>query len=323
MARTIVGVLRGGTSSEYPLSLKTGAAMLSALPDDRYDARDIFIDKTGLWHLRGTPVDASRALSQIDVVLNALHGGVGEDGTVQRIFERAGVAYAGADPSSAALSLNKIRAHEILQRAGVRMPRAISFSLENDLNTGEMTQAVFSQFGPPYVVKPPSDGGSSGIRVAKALLDLSDAIGDVLDAYGAVLIEEYIRGYEASVGIVENFRNEDLYALPPAHVALPEDLSFMSPRAHEEGLLRHTVPSNFSHAEKQALTEIARAAHRALGMNHFSRSDIILTPYGPVLLEVNAHPGLYAGASFPHMLEAVGSSVREFLEHAIHLAKSR
>ena len=77
MARMSVGVLRGGTSSEYDLSLKTGAAMLAALPETLYDTRDIFIDKQGYWHLRGMPVDAARALSQIDVVLNALHGGVG------------------------------------------------------------------------------------------------------------------------------------------------------------------------------------------------------------------------------------------------------
>lgn len=322
MARTIVGVLRGGTSNEYPLSLKTGAAMLAALPEDRYDTRDIFIDRSGLWHLRGTPIDAARVLSQIDVVLNALHGGVGEDGTVQRILERAGTPYAGARAGSAALSLNKIRAREILRKAGVRMPRAVSFSLENNLNTAEMASAVFSQFGPPYVVKPPTDGSSRGIRLAKALLDLSDAIGDVLDAYGAVLVEEYIRGQEANVGVIEKFRNEDLYTLPPAHVVLPSGMSFMQPHVYDEDLLRHVVPSPFSHSEKDALAEMARAAHKALGMNHFSRVDIILTPRGPVLLEVDAIPQLHAGASFPYMLEAVGSSVREFLEHAIHLARS-
>src|SRR3989338_4458579 len=85
MARTSVGILRGGTSSEYDLSLRSGAAMLAALHESQFDARDIFIDKRGYWHLRGAPVDAARALAQIDVALNALHGGVGEDGTVQRI----------------------------------------------------------------------------------------------------------------------------------------------------------------------------------------------------------------------------------------------
>src|SRR3990167_8630580 len=218
MARLSIGILRGGTSSEYGLSLKTGAAMLAALPEERYDARDIFVDRRGYWHLRGAPVDAARALSQIDVVLNALHGGVGEDGTVQRILERAGVPYAGARAQAAGLSLNKIRAREALQQAGVRMPRAVSFTLNNPLSTGEMSHLVFSQFGPPYVIKPPQEGASMGIRYATTLLELPDLLGDVLDAYGAALVEEFIRGEEASVGIIEDFRGEELYVLPPAHV---------------------------------------------------------------------------------------------------------
>jgi D-alanine-D-alanine ligase len=322
MARTSVGILRGGTSSEYNLSLKTGAAMLAALPEDRYDTRDIFIDKRGYWHLRGTPVDAMRALSQVDVVLNALHGGVGEDGTVQRILERAGVPYAGARAPASGYSLNKIRAREILQKAGVRMPRGVSFTINNELTTGDMARAVFEQFGPPYVVKPASEGAATGILLAMTLPALPDVLGDVLDAYGAAIVEEYIRGQEASVGIIEDFRGEELYALPPARVVLPEGMKFMAPSAHEEGNLTHIVPSNFSQSQKQALADIARQAHRALGLSHFSRADIIITPRAAYLLEVNAIPGLYQGASFPPMLEAVGSSVREFLEHAIQLARS-
>ena len=320
MARTSVGILRGGTGSEYELSLKTGAAMLAALPESHYDTRDIFIDKRGYWHLRGMPVDPARALSQVDVVLNALHGGVGEDGTVQRILERAGVPYAGARSPAAALSLNKIRAREVLQQAGIRMPRAVSFSLKNALTTADMSQLVFSQFGPPYVVKPPQEGASNGIRLAETLLDLPDVIGDVLDAYGAALVEEYIRGEEASVGLIEDFRGEELYALPPAHVVVPAGARHLHFAHHQEGNLRHNVPSNFTHAEKQAIADLARAAHRALGLSHFSRADIIRTPRTAYLLEVNAIPGLYPGASFRPMLESVGSSVSEFLAHAIKLA---
>ena len=320
MARTSVGILRGGTSSEYGLSLKTGAAMLAALPEERYDARDIFVDRRGYWHLRGAPVDAARALSQIDVVLNALHGGVGEDGTVQRILERAGVPYAGARPQAASLSLNKIRAREALQQAGIRMPRAVSFTLNNALSTGEMSHLVFSQFGPPYVIKPPQEGASMGIRYATTLLELPDLLGDVLDAYGAALVEEFIRGEETSVGIIEDFRGEELYVLPPAHVVVPDGASFQEFAHHQEGSLRHNVPSNFTQAQKQAIADLARAAHRALGLSHFSRADMILTPRTVYLLEVNAIPGLYPGASFPPMLESVGSSVPEFLQHAIKLA---
>ena len=315
----IVGVLRGGTSGEYNLSLKTGAAMMQALPEERYDVRDILIDKSGLWHLRGSPATPVRALAQVDVVLNALHGGVGEDGTVQRVIEQIGVPYAGARPQAAGLSLNKIRAREILRQANIRIPRGVSFSPRNDLNTAEMAQLAFSQFGPPYIVKPVSEGAGRGVRVAASIIELPDAIGDVLDAFGSALVEEYVRGREASVGVIDNFRNEELYVLPPAHVE--REGMFLGLEPHESGLPRHSVPSPFSYTQKLTLADTARRAHRALGMSHFSRADLIVTPTAVYLLEVNAIPGLYPGATFPSMLEAVGSSVTEFLEHAIHLAK--
>src|SRR3989344_9302126 len=96
MAKTIVGVLRGGASSGYNLSLKTGTAIIDNLAPERYEPRDIFIDKKGGWNLRGRPMSPMRALAQVDVVLNALHGGTVEDGTVGRILQIAGITYAGS-----------------------------------------------------------------------------------------------------------------------------------------------------------------------------------------------------------------------------------
>lgn len=321
MSRTIVGVLRGGTSGEYNLSLKTGGAMLAALPDDKYDARDIFVDKSGTWNVRGMPMQPARALSQIDVVLNALHGGAGEDGTVQRILDRAGVSYAGADALGSSVSLNKARAREVLRAAGVRVPLGATFSAQDELTTGEMARQVFSQFGPPYVVKPTMGGASIGLKLAMTLHELADVLGDILNAYGAALVEEYVRGQEVSVGVIENFRSEDLYALPPGHVVLPEGHKHVTYEHHDGALLKHVVPSNFTQAEKRVLMNAAKSAHQALGLKDFSRADLILTPRTVYLLEVNTVPGLYAGASLPPMLESVGSSTREFLEHAIKLAR--
>ncbi len=321
MTRTIVGVIRGGTSSEYNLSLKTGAAMMQALPEEKYEVRDILIDRSGMWHLRGAPSTPVRAITQVDVILNALHGGVGEDGTVQRILERSGTPYAGSRPLGSLLSHNKIRSRELLKRAGVRMPQALSFNIESSLDTGAMARAVFEQFGPPYLVKPPAEGAGSGIQIAASIVDLPQVLGDIIDAYGAALVEEYIRGEEASVGIIEGYRNEDLYALPPAHVL--HDLPFLNLDAHHSGSLKHSVPSPFSYPQKLSLADIAKRAHQALQLAHFSRADLMVTPRAIYLLEINAVPGLYPGASFPHMLTSVGSSVSEFLEHAIHLARNR
>jgi D-alanine-D-alanine ligase len=331
MVRTIVGVLRGGTSSEYDLSLKTGAAILAGLNEERYDTRDIFIDKRGIWHLRGMPVSSTRALQQVDIVLNALHGGMGEDGTIQRFLDANGISYAGSNAIGASASLNKIRTHEILADQGVRMPPFIAFSIEDKMTTAQMARAVFSAFGPPYIVKPPHEGASAGIRIAESLPNLPDIIGDVLDSYGAALVEQFIRGDHISVGVIEDFRNEKLYILPPAMQIIPRGSRIIEDSHHRNNTIQQQVPSQMSYEEKQQVAAIARHAHQGLGMGHFSRSDFIRIPPGTnkisplpsrfYLLEVNAIPGLYEGASFPLMLESVGSSVPEFLEHAVRLAR--
>ncbi len=321
MARTIVGVLRGGTSSEYDLSLKTGAAILNALPEEQYDTRDILIDKSGLWHSRGMPVDPARALQQIDIVVSGLHGGIGEDGTVQRILDRLGVPYAGSAPLPSALSLNKVRATEVLRHAGLRMPRSASFVARSSMDTGEMARLVFSEFGPPYIVKPPLEGASNGILIAASVVDLPQVLADVLDTFGAAIVEEYLVGEDATVGIIEDFRNEEVYALPPVHIVVPDNAEILHFAHHMQGGHHHLVPSDFSMKHKKELISMAKHAHRALGLSDFSRSDFIVTNRGPYLLEVNSLPGLHEHASFPKMLESVGSSVKGFLEHAVGLAK--
>jgi len=320
MTRTTVGVLRGGTSNEYEHSLKSGAALMNALPEERYDVRDIFVDKAGMWHRRGTPTDPARALAQIDAVLNVIHGGVGEDGSVQRILERAGVSYAGSRPLASAMAHNKRRTREALQQVGIAMPRGVSFSLGADMTTADMARAVFDTFGPPYVLKPVAESGGHGIRIAETIIDLPDAIGDLLDVFGNILVEEFIRGREASVELVEGFRGEDLYALPPMHIELPDTARVFD--APVRGSFRFDGPGNLAHSEKEALMSIARAAHKALALSHFSRADIMLTSRGvPYLLEVNTTPKLHEHAALPHLLQYVGSSVREFAEHLVVLAR--
>jgi D-alanine-D-alanine ligase len=319
MARTIVGILRGGSSSEYESSLKSGAALLQALPEEKYDTRDIFIDRSGLWHSRGMPTEPIRALSQIDVVLNALHGGPGEDGTVQRILERMGVRYAGSNAVASKVALNKLLARQALKNAGVRIPLGLSFTVK-DGTTADMAMKVFAAFPPPYVVKSPFEGSSFGVIFVESLVALPDAIGDVLDAYGLALVEEYVLGEEANVGVLENFRNERLYTLPPARIILPTGSRYLDRDTLSSGNAKYEVPSNFTHEQKRMIADMARAAHAALGLSHFSDVDMIISNRGPYVLEVNSSPHLHDKAPFHHMLQSVGATVKDFAEHSVTLA---
>lgn len=319
MVRTKVGILRGGTGSESDLSLKTGAAFIQALPEDDFDVRDIFIDKKGLWHMRGLPAMPLNTLSGLDVAINALHGGIGEDGTVSRILERAGIPYTGSTALPSAQSLHKSRARNLLQQYGIPIPRGKTFSVHTGttVHIDDMIQDVFREFPPPYILKPSAEGASFGILYARTILDLADMLRTLLQLFSTVIVEEYIRGQETSVGIVEDFRDEDFYALPPATLGVPAGHYFMPSSVYRDGMDMRVPAPELSHQTKQLLMHYAREAHKALGLEHYSKSDFIVHPSGIYLLEVNALPGLYEGAVLPQMLETVGSSVRELARHAL------
>ena len=172
---------------------------------------------------------------------------------MQRILDSLGVPYAGSRAGASNLSLHKARAKEVFRASGIATPRGASFSLENQMNAHDMAQAVFALFGPPYIVKPSMEGAGSGILFVATIIELPDAIADVLDAYGTALVEEYLFGEEATVGVAEDFRGEELYVFPPVHIEIPEGHKHITYEHHEEGSLRHNVPSAFSRAEKEAL----------------------------------------------------------------------
>lgn len=323
MTRTVVGVLRGGPSSEYDVSLKTGASILNALSDEQYRPVDILIDKRGVWHRTGRMMEPYRAVSDVDVVVNGLHGVYGEDGTVQRMLERFSVPYTGPRPEAAALSMHKERTKEVLRRAGVRVPRGFHYTLPTDLTSGDMTNEVFRHFAPPYIIKPALGGSTVGLKLAPTIYDLNHMLADALDDYQSILVEEYIPGHEATVGIIDGFRDQDVYALPPIEIVLGKKPIF-DYEAKYVAATQELCPSTFHNDIKRDLEEAAKIAHKRLGLTHYSRSDFRIHPSGAIyFLEANALPGLTETSLIPKALHAVGSSLKDFLKHIIQKAMGR
>ncbi len=319
--QTIVGVLRGGPSNEHTVSLKTGAAMLANLPASRFSVRDIYIDRAGVWHERGRAIAPERILRQIDLALIALHGAYGEDGQVQRLLERFGVPYAGADSWSARLSMHKVLAQEKAREAGLRTPEYRYLDAQGDLPSA--VHEIIRTFSQPVVVKPVSGGSSMGVSVVGGYAPVLAAV-EALAADGVpgILVEEYVRGQEATVGVVERLRGEALYALPPIEIVPPEG-DFYSYDAKYSGTTRHDCPGHFSRVQTEELSRAARLMHRALGLRHYSRSDFIVTPRGVYYLETNALPGLTNDSNLPIALRSVGVPMPEFLSHLANLALTR
>jgi D-alanine-D-alanine ligase len=174
----------------------------------------------------------------------------------------------------------------------------------------------------PVVVKPASSGSSVGITLVQDIKDLAAALLDAAKHSNEVIIEEYIKGTEATVGVIEGFRGEELYALPAVEIRSKTD--FFDFAAKYEGKSEEIVPAPFSKKIKDELADLARRVHKAVGLRHYSRSDFIIHPKrGIYVLEVNTLPGLTNESLVPKSLRAVGSDTHELIDHLIELALNK
>src|SRR3989344_460566 len=321
--RTVVGVLRGGPSNEYEISLKTGASVLDALDREAYEPRDIFIDREGQWHARGVATNPERALQGVDVVFNALHGEYGEDGQVQRLLDRMAVPYTGSGAFSSAIAFNKQHTRNAAEKLGIKVAHGQVFDLSTAGEVEGLAHHIFRTFPHPSIVKPAAGGSSVGAAIANDFHTLERALELVFAMSPKVLVEEYIKGRETTVGVIDGFREEKFYALPPVEIVPPPSSPFFDYEAKYGGQTLERVPGNFSLDEKQALISLAKAVHEGLELSHYSRSDFIVSKRGIYFLEVNTLPGLTRESLPPQALHAVGAKLSDFLHHIISLAKRR
>jgi D-alanine-D-alanine ligase len=316
MKKLRVGVLRGGPSSEYAVSIATGGAVLQNLPKEKYDTEDIFISREGEWHVAGIPRTHEEALRGIDVVFNALHGTYGENGGAQNVIEQFNIPYTGSRALAGALALHKPRARNMLERQKINMPRGhVAYRGGSIQKTAHM---VFELFTPPWVVKPVNEGSSTGIKLAFSVPELIKALEDSFAEREAVLIEEYVRGEEVSTFITEG-KNNNLYILPP--VRIKRDGYIFT---HEEKSIEgnHTCDIPFSQKVVDEIKHITKRAHNLLGLRHYSRADLIVTPGERVyLLEINALPSLAEHTPTNHALFEARTNLPEFLDHVITVAR--
>lgn len=316
--QTVVGVLRGGPSREHEASLKSGAAMLAHLPGDRFATRDIYINKNGEWHDRGRLITPERALRQIDVALIGLHGEYGENGEIQNLLARYGVPYAGADAFGSYLAKHKLMAKTRAQEAGLLTP-AYRY-IENAAASEAMAHEITRNLSQPVIVKPVGWGASFGVSIAGGYAPVLTAIQHLFEIGAqSVLVEECIRGKEATVSVVEGLRGEKLYVPPPVEIVLPKG-AFFTHALKSSGGARQRFPGNFSRTASEELQRSARVMHRTLGLRHYSRSDFIVTPKGVYYLETNTLPEINPESLFAKSLESVGIRFPHFLEHLVKLA---
>ena len=314
-----VGILRGGPSTLYDVSLRTGAEILKHLPD-RYTPVDILVSREGQWHIGGKVVSPAKVFQYVDVVWNALHGQYGEDGKAQQTLEMFGIPYTGSKPLSSALGMNKNLSKALFAYHGFKTPQhTIVHPRDNTLSN---LVSLFQSVTHPSIIKPVSHGSSLGVTYADSFDSFKKGIEDVLKIDHAAIVEEYIPGIEVMCGVMERPNSRDLFSFEPV---IPDKqtsgvYTFAAKHGHDGG---KTLPHTLSKEEVEAVQQIAKAVHAECHLRHYSSSDIIIHPTrGMYVLEVNSQPSLTDTSLFPKALKTANISMEEFIDEVVELALS-
>lgn len=320
-----VAVLRGGPSDEYTVSMRTGAAVIDSLRRKGAAIRDIVVSKEGEWLEEGKIRKIDSVFTGIDIVFIAMHGAYSEDGELQKILQRHHINFTGSSSLSSALAFNKFLTKETLLEHGVTMPKH-KIVIKNHLSESALDtliDEITTSFGPEYIIKPIANGSSIGLSLVRNKEDLKS---NLLNSFSesnsdGLLVEEFIRGREATCGILENFRNENLYCFPAVEIIPPREYQFFTNEAKYNGKTEIVCPARFSYKERQQIAEVSTKVHEILNLSQYSRSDFIVRDGQVYFLEVNTLPGLTNESIYPKAAESIGLSFDDLIEHLVLTAK--
>ncbi len=293
-----IAVLLGGPSAEREVSLRSGAAVVTALRSLGHTVHEVDPEPGALRLPAGT-----------QVAFLVLHGSYGEDGTVQAELEELGVPYTGCGVAASLFAFDKIVTKRRCLAAGVPTARFVV------LNSA--SAAWPEGWRPPVVLKPTRQGSSVGLQFVDRVEDFPAQLTESLRFGGEVVMEERIVGRETTVGILDG------RALPIVEVR-PRAGSYDYANKYTAGRTDYFCPAEFDAATTAGIQAAALGAFRAVGGRDYARVDVMVRPDGsPVVLEVNTLPGMTETSLLPKAAAAVGISFASLCERMVRLALSR
>ncbi|MCR4391367.1 MAG: D-alanine--D-alanine ligase [Candidatus Acetothermia bacterium] len=304
-----VAVLCGGPSAEREISLRSGRGVASALRRRGWNADLVEIDS-----FDGLP----QRLGPFAAVFNILHGGPGEDGTVQLLLDLMGKPYVGSGPLASALAMDKVESRKAFQGKGLPVPDWFLYS-EGDLDA--FLARAEDELGYPLVLKPRREGSSVGVHFVRDRVELVRAAEELVARFGEFLAERFIPGREVTAAVLEV---DDRVEVLPLVELRPQGALFDWGAKYTPGACTFVCPAELPPEEARRTQEVAREAHLLLECRDLSRADIRLAPDGtPYLLEVNTLPGMTEMSTFPRAARAVGISYDELVELLLKRALAR
>lgn len=306
-----VVVLAGGLSHERDVSIRSGRRVADAL-------RTAGVDVT----VHDVDADLVPALADTrpDLVWPLLHGASGEDGSVRDVLELLNLPSVGTGPRASRIAWSKPIAKTSVTRAGLATPEFVTLpqSLFRELGANRILDAVVAKLGLPLVVKPSRGGSALGVTLVQSPEDLPRAMVACFAYSDTALIERAVLGTEVAVSVVE--LDGEPVALPAVEVVTDGPYDYDA--RYNPGRTEYFAPARLSPELAEKAAEVAVAAHRALGLRHVSRTDLIIDGDGqPWFLEVNVAPGMTETSLFPQAAEAGGHDLptlyRRIVEDAL------
>lgn len=319
-----IAVLFGGTSAERDVSVASAAQVVDAL---RRNGHDVLAVETSRGVLpaaeerellsqgidRAPPADheggvgtlpvvvASGGLKDVDLVFLALHGGAGEDGTIQGALDLAGIPYTGSGTLGSALAMDKDIAKRLFLAAGVPTPKWLMAPAE--------PAHIVEQLGLPVIVKPNSQGSTVGLTLVGEEASLPGALEEAAGFDDEVMIEQYIPGRELTVGILDD------EALAVGEIVPLTGEIFDYTAKYQSDAAQEIFPADVPEDVARRVQLLGVQAHRALKLASYSRADFRMDPQGGLwCLEVNTLPGLTAGSLLPQSAGAAGIDFAQLCE---------
>lgn len=285
-----IGVLYGGLSSERNISILTGKAVLRALKDEKLKAIGIDLGRNAALQIKK---------SRIDFAFIALHGTLGEDGTVQGMLEVMGIPYSGSGVLASALAINKIYCKKIFDSSKIPTPK---WQVADN-----STKSSTARFSLPAVVKPSAQGSALGVSIVRNRKQMNKAVKDAFRLDSQVLVEKYISGTEITVGVLGD-------KTLPAIEIVPVNSFYDFESKYKPGCSKHIIPPRLSKRIIKSSQELSLKAHKVLGCKAMSRVDLIVDKKGKIwVLEVNTIPGMTKTSLLPDAACAVGIGFNELV----------
>jgi D-alanine-D-alanine ligase len=253
------------------------------------------------------------------VYLLALHGGEGEDGTVQRLLESRKIAFTGPGALASSQAFDKEIAKQVVSAAGVRIAQSVHLS--PDPRVMRETLRDFLAMHGRIVAKPVAGGSSVGLYHLLGEADVDRAAAGIEASGDTYLAEQFVSGTELTVGVIDG--RQGPRALPPSEVRLEAGRAFDYEGKYLGKGTREITPAEVAPEVTRAARQLALDAHRALGCEGYSRTDLIVGDRGPVFLELNTLPGLTRASFIPQQLAVEGTTMLQFLEGQLDLARVR